>query len=1190
MCWIRVLFSPGTVDNKCFADDKYFNKGVTMQKFRLPAMLLLLSFMAFSAWATVSEYSFASTLGTFTEISGGTILGTAANDNESFNAIPLGFTFTYNGVDYTDVSIQSNGFLAMGLEVVTSNQAISNAATSNNVAAALSRDIKSRDTGELMYLLSGTAPHRVFTVQWKHYRRAPTSTANDDFTFQIQLQEEGNKVCFVYGAFTTVNATTAAAIQVGLRGDSNLDFCNRTTSTDWSATTAGTANNNFCTLSATVFPANGLTFTFSPPATGEPPTAAQNPIPTNNATDVSIYTNLSWSAGSGTTDGYKVFLGTDNPPTNIVNGTTQTALSFDPPDFTYNTIYFWKIVPFNANGDALNCPVWSFTTLADPTVSTFPWNENFDTLTPPTLPPGWLTINANSDANTWESYAGTYQSQPNCMRIHSNENLAMNDWLVLPPMQLTQNTNYKIRFYYRASSTTLPEKLALYWGTAPTLDGLTTEIFSNDSINVTTYVPAEAIVTPSTSGVYYFAFKGFSDPDMFFLYLDTISISVWVEALNPPRNLSATIDAHDVHLAWDAPIVTRALLGYNVYRNATLIANIPHPDTLAYHDLALPSGLYSYTVTALYTSGESIPAGPVLADVDPVILPPINLAAQVVERDVTLTWNNPEGDWITWTNMTTGNAVGTNSAIVFDVAHRWTHEDLIPYLGRSLTRIEFIPIYNDCVYTLKVWTGGSATSAGTLVHSQEVVAPVLNEWNTVFLTSQIPIPATGEMYYGIECNTQGGYPAAADAGPAIEGKGNMMYFQGAWQTLTQLAPEFNYNWSIRAFAQYGTPTDAVALTPITTSRELPYATGTLSCQSFSLHEPERNITGYKVYRDGTLLATLNSEEENTYTDQGRPNATYLYGVVSVSPNGDSEPATIEVVVNMQLAEQIFGDDFEAHPDFAETFGLWYTRDIDNAPTAGIPGISFPGSGEPTSYMVFNPAATTPPLTSVSAHDGSKMLAAFAANGMVNNDWIISPSVHLGTNSRIKFFARSLNNTNGLERFRLGVSNLPIIVIQSFQYVTGPDYVEAPLEWTEYVYDISNWDDQNVYVCIRCVSDSASVFMLDDITIHSDGGYVANDDPVAPELTNALFGNYPNPFNPETTIRYSTAEKTPVTIDVYNLKGQLVRHLVNENKDAGSYTAVFDGRDNHGLPLASGVYFYKMNAGNYNATRKMILMK
>ena len=96
-------------------------------------LLLIFSVTAIAAFSTVSEYSFASTLGTFTEISGGTIHGTSANDNECFCAIPLGFTFTYNGVDYTTISIASNGFIAMGDTVVTSTVPISSSTSTNNV-------------------------------------------------------------------------------------------------------------------------------------------------------------------------------------------------------------------------------------------------------------------------------------------------------------------------------------------------------------------------------------------------------------------------------------------------------------------------------------------------------------------------------------------------------------------------------------------------------------------------------------------------------------------------------------------------------------------------------------------------------------------------------------------------------------------------------------------------------------------------------------------------------------------------------------------------------------------------------------------------------------------------------------------------------------------------------------------------
>jgi len=64
----------------------------------------------------------------------------------------------------------------------------------------------------------------------------------------------------------------------------------------------------------------------------------------------------------------------------------------------------------------------------------------------------------------------------------------------------------------------------------------------------------------------------------------------------------------------------------------------------------------------------------------------------------------------------------------------------------------------------------------------------------------------------------------------------------------------------------------------------------------------------------------------------------------------------------------------------------------------------------------------------------------------------------------------------------------------------------------------------------------------------------------------------------------------VRLDIYNLKGQLIKTLVNEAKDAGKYRVVWKGADNKHHPVSSGIYIYKMIAGNYNSTRRMILMR
>jgi hypothetical protein len=84
--------------------------------------------------------------------------------------------------------------------------------------------------------------------------------------------------------------------------------------------------------------------------------------------------------------------------------------------------------------------------------------------------------------------------------------------------------------------------------------------------------------------------------------------------------------------------------------------------------------------------------------------------------------------------------------------------------------------------------------------------------------------------------------------------------------------------------------------------------------------------------------------------------------------------------------------------------------------------------------------------------------------------------------------------------------------------------------------------------------------------------------------------FPNPFNPETTIRYSLSESGPVDVKLYNLRGQCVRSLQHENITAGEHTIIFNGTDDHGKGLASGVYFCRIRSEKGSTVHKMMLMK
>ncbi len=88
----------------------------------------------------------------------------------------------------------------------------------------------------------------------------------------------------------------------------------------------------------------------------------------------------------------------------------------------------------------------------------------------------------------------------------------------------------------------------------------------------------------------------------------------------------------------------------------------------------------------------------------------------------------------------------------------------------------------------------------------------------------------------------------------------------------------------------------------------------------------------------------------------------------------------------------------------------------------------------------------------------------------------------------------------------------------------------------------------------------------------------------------LYQNYPNPFNPSTVISYQLPVNGKITLKVYDILGNEVAILVNEEKLAGKYEVIFNVETHRNASLASGIYFYRLQAGNYIETKKMILIK
>jgi hypothetical protein len=88
----------------------------------------------------------------------------------------------------------------------------------------------------------------------------------------------------------------------------------------------------------------------------------------------------------------------------------------------------------------------------------------------------------------------------------------------------------------------------------------------------------------------------------------------------------------------------------------------------------------------------------------------------------------------------------------------------------------------------------------------------------------------------------------------------------------------------------------------------------------------------------------------------------------------------------------------------------------------------------------------------------------------------------------------------------------------------------------------------------------------------------------------LYQNYPNPFNPVTTLQYALPGDALVNINIYDMMGRIVKTMVNTEQNAGFKSVQWDATNDYGKPVSAGIYLYQIQAGEYNSTKKMVLLK
>ena len=403
---------------------------------------LLLTFLVafgYSTYAQVSSYTFTQNSGTYTENSAGaTAVAGALADSYMSDALPIGFTFNYDGNAYTQFKMSSNGVISFnmtGTLNLTTNDLSSANATSRPIIAPLWDDLDGRATGGSFanYEVTGIVGNRVLTVEWRNWEwNYNSSTAA--ISFQVKLYETTNVIEFVYrqeaGAVTSGTATIGIGSAMGSGAGSYLNVTNVATP----AVSSSTSTTNINTK-----PATGQIYRFAPPSCVAPGGFAASAITTSSAT-------ISWSSSTpAPSNGYQYFYSDVNTapttPSASIAGLTDNLATLN----SATTYYVWLRSDCGGTFSAWNGP-FTFVTNC---VSVTDFTQNFDGVTAPAMPVCFTRVGTTGTVNT---QTATPASGVNTMYIYGTS--AVNQAVVkLQPVSNLGAGTHRLKFKMRSNFT-----------------------------------------------------------------------------------------------------------------------------------------------------------------------------------------------------------------------------------------------------------------------------------------------------------------------------------------------------------------------------------------------------------------------------------------------------------------------------------------------------------------------------------------------------------------------------------------------------------------------------------------------------------------------------------------------------------------------------------------------------------------
>ncbi len=1056
-------------------------------------------------------------------------------------------------------------------------------------------------------------------LEWYQYYNA-----SGDNTIFVEVWEGSNWITVYSSSESTVNpqfnSLDISAYAAGIAG-AKIRF-------RWTANTSG-------------FWMIDNVMVYEPQDVPEPAVAV---FPSDGGTDIDINSSLEWAAGSGPEPtGYRLYFGTDGggviPPTNIENNSNlYLTTSYTPTaPLLYGTTYYWMVVPYNEGGDAAGNQIWSFTVMTDPPVTTFPYLEDFEGTFPPLYYirySGLLSDSSslNSTISGWEQDDWRNISTPanKAARLSTN-GLSQNYWLATTLIDLDSETSYQLEFdlSLNAAGTSNPpeltgndDKFAVVISTdsgktwsASNVLRLWDNTGSPNVYNDINYLGEHHIIDLSEySGLIQIAFYGEStivnaDND---IMVDNIEIKQ-IPIAAPEFSINPTeLDFGSVIVGGDSILPATIT---NSGSNDLIITNITSTNTqftflpATFPVTITPGGNQTFDVefTPLNTGTQSAQ----LEIIHNAAGSPVDYSVQGTGVD-----NNPAIS-VSPALLNFGNVeVNSINELVLTVSNIGL-SDTLEVTGISVSSTEFsvapqlasIPAGESQSFTVVFQPGNAGVYSGNLIlTSNDPDSPdtVLLIGSAAFETGLIFSQDTvfqqeNKSYTQTICLT--GLDPLSEKIQAIQFRlavnknldDNIILTFQSLQKGSDVADEnwvLDYNLFRGPITGNGASVDSVYV--------LLYNLDQYAGLDPTLNYNDLLKVKYRVAKlpalNDTLKSSLIISNAQATTQNGYPvNITSpdneltvmaLNGIPSYGDvNGDGYLDILDLimVVDHIVGRDSLSGDYFTRADISpwlegtpapEPDGLVNVQDlslIQNIILTGIyPDNSLNGGGNNT------------PVEKLSEDYDAKVIF------YVNKEGI---SVYVDNKIDIRGCQFELNNIN------VNPDNMFVSTDLGKGYYYRTSSLLRALLYDrlaeKYIVAGKNFV-ADIPVRLEKPEDiTAEKVILVDINKNrvakTEVEIVYGAAPDLP-LDYILYQNYPNPFNPNTTVSFQVPQSCHVKLIIYNILGQEVKKLFSEQISQGKYSVQWDGLNEEGERMASGTYIYRITAGDFIQSKKMILLK